>query len=112
MNTDELIQRVVETIRDEYQPEKIIVFGSRVWGDPDDDSDLDVLVIKNTEKREVDRMREVSRLVRRFQQRPYLLPLDIFVKTPAELQERLAIGDDFIGDIVERGRVMYERRVR
>ena len=109
MHTDEFIQQIVDTIRDEYQPEKIILFGSRIWGEPDEDSDLDVLVIKETDKRELDRMREVSRLVERFQKRPYLLPLDMVVKTPAELQHRLAIGDDFIQEIVTRGRVAYER---
>jgi predicted nucleotidyltransferase len=112
MNTDEVVQQIVETIRDKYQPEKIILFGSRVWGEPDEDSDLDVLVIKETDEREVDRMREVSRLLRRFQQRPYLLPLDVFVKTPGEFAQRLAIGDDFIAEIVERGRVAYERGAR
>ncbi|MGD8240143.1 MAG: nucleotidyltransferase domain-containing protein [Armatimonadota bacterium] len=109
MNTDDVIQQIVDTIRDEYAPEKIILFGSRVWGKPHKDSDLDVLVIKETDVRELDRMREVSRLLRRFQQRPYLLPLDVFVKTPSELRYRLDIGDYFIGDIVERGRVAYER---
>jgi predicted nucleotidyltransferase len=109
VHTDEFIQQIVDTIRDEYQPEKIILFGSRIWGEPDEDSDLDVLVIKETDKRELDRMREVSRLVERFQKRPYLLPLDMVVKTPAELQHRLAIGDDFIQEIVTRGRVAYER---
>jgi predicted nucleotidyltransferase len=112
MNADELIQQIVETIRDEYQPEKIILFGSRIWGEPDEDSDLDVLVIKETDVRELDRMREVSRLLRRFQQPPHLLPLDVFVKTPAELEERLAVGDSFIGDIVEGGKVAYERGAR
>ena len=112
MNTDEVVQQIVETIRDEYQPEKIILFGSRVWGEPDEDSDLDVLVIKETDEREVDRMREVSRLLRRFQQPPYSLPLDAFVKTPAELEERLAVGDSFIGDIVAGGKVAYERGAR
>ena len=109
MNPDKAIEQVVETIRDRYKPEKIILFGSRVWGKPDDDSDLDVLIIKDSEEREVERIREVSRLVHRFQQRPYSLPLDILVKTPEEIRERLAIGDDFIRDIVTRGRVVYER---
>lgn len=108
-DVDKAIEGVVATIRDRYEPEKIILFGSRVWGESDDESDLDVLVIKRSEKREVERMREVSRLVRRFQQRPYLLPLDILVKTPDEIRHRLAIGDDFIREIVTRGRVVYDR---
>jgi predicted nucleotidyltransferase len=111
MNADEAIKQVVETIRDRYQPEKIILFGSRVWGEAEGESDVDLLVIKESYKREVERIREVSRLVRRFQQRPYRLPLDILVKTPQEMEERLAMGDDFIREIVDRGRVVYERAV-
>jgi len=106
MNDDEAVQWVVDTIRDEYQPEKIILFGSRIWGEPHRDSDLDVLVIKETETRELDRMREVSRLLS-----PRTLPLDIFVKTPEEIRYRLEIGDNFIRDIVTRGRVAYDRSV-
>jgi predicted nucleotidyltransferase len=109
MDTDDVIQQIVDTIRDQYEPEKIILFGSRVWGKPHEDSDLDVLVIKESEAHEIDRMREVSLLVEGFQKRPHLLPLDILVKTPSELQHRLAIGDDFIQEIVARGRVAYER---
>ena len=104
MDQEKAIRRVVETIRDEYQPEKIILFGSRIWGEPDEDSDLDVLVIKESEKREAERIREVSRLVR-----PRPLALDILVKTPQEIRQRLAIGDDFIRGIMTQGRVAYER---
>ncbi|MBM3499498.1 MAG: hypothetical protein FJX74_12600 [Armatimonadetes bacterium] len=54
--------------------------------------------------RVVERIREVSR---RAQPRP--LPLGILVKTPAEVRERLEMGDDLIRRIVERGRVVYDR---
>ena len=82
-----------------------------MWGGTDDESDLDLLVIKESDQPEVERIREVSRLVRHFQQRPYLLPLGILVKTPQEVEERLALGDDFIREIVARERVVYERAV-
>ena len=111
MKTDEAIERVVETIRDKYEPERIILFGSRVWGDPDRESDLDILVVKESDKREADRIREVSGMVHRFQRPPYSLAMDILVKTPQEIEERLAIGDDFIREILGRGRVAYERVV-
>lgn len=104
MNVDEAIQQVVDTIREGYKPERIILFGSWVWGKPDVESDLDVLVIKESQKSEVERIREVSRLV---QPRP--LPLDILVKTPEEVRERLAFGDRFLREIMERGKVVYER---
>jgi len=104
MDSQEAIRRVVERIRDGYGPERIILFGSRVWGAATSESDLDVLVVKESSLREVERIREVSRLV---QPRP--LPLDILVKTPEEIRERLAMGDGFIRRIIERGRVVYDR---
>ena len=104
MDIEEAVQAVVEAIRERYRPEKIILFGSRVWGEADGESDLDILIIKDSEKREVERIREVSRLLR-----PRPLPVDILVKTPEEIQERLALGDDFIREVLERGKVVYER---
>jgi len=106
---DKAIDSLIQTIDRKYEPEKIILFGSRSRGDAAAGSDLDLLVIKQTEKREVERIREVSRLVRRFRRPPYLLALDILVKTPGEVRDRLGIGDDFMREICERGRAVYER---
>ena len=108
-NVEQAIREVVETIRDEYRPEKIILFGSRARGRPDDESDLDILIIKDSEKREVERIRDVYGIVERYQRRPYRLPIDILVKTPEEVRRRLAMGDDFLRDVVEHGKVLYER---
>jgi len=109
MNDEEIIEEVVAAIRDGYRPERIIMFGSRAGGRPGSDSNLDLLVIRESDKREVERIREVSRLVRRYQQPPYLLPLDILVKTPEEVKARLAMGDDSIREVMERGRAVYDR---
>ncbi len=104
MNMDETIQHVVETIRDRYRPDKIILFGSRVWGSADEESDLDVLVIKESKEPEVERIREVSRMLR-----PRLLPLDILVKTPEEVRRRLLMGDDFLREVILSGmRFLYQ----
>jgi len=92
MDEQEVIQGVIAAIRDGYRPERIIMFGSRAAGKPAPDSDLDLLVIKESDKREVEPIREVSRLVRRFQQPHHLLPMDILVKTPEEVRARLAMG--------------------
>lgn len=106
---EQAIEQVVKTVRNRYRPERIILFGSRVWGRRRNGSDLDLLVIKRTRKRELARIREVYRLVERYQRRPYRLPLDIVVKTPAEVSRRLAEGDDFLREILERGKVVYEQ---
>ncbi len=101
--SDPAIRQVVDAIREGYEPEKIILFGSHVSGQPVADSDLDVLVIKDTDKSWTERSQEVSQLVR-----PRPLPLDILVKTPQEIDEALANGDRFIGQILSRGRAVYE----
>lgn len=111
VSDEESIQRIVETIRDEYHPERIILFGSRVWGEPHRDSDLDIFIIKKTDKREVERMREVARLVRQFQQWPYRMPIEVLVKTPQDIEKRLKMGDDFVRRILTEGRVVYDRRM-
>ena len=96
--------KVVEMIRDGYDPERIIIFGSHARGQASRHSDLDVMVVKDTDVRELDRIREVSELVR-----PRPLPLDILVKTPEEIKHRLEIGDYFIREIMDEGVVAYER---
>lgn len=51
----QIILRMVEKIAKEYQPRKIILFGSYAYGEPTQDSDVDLLIIKNTDKRPIDR---------------------------------------------------------
>jgi predicted nucleotidyltransferase len=97
---DEIVRRIVAALR----PEKIILFGSYVYGQPSADSDLDLLVIMETNARPVDRYLAVSRLIR-----PRPFPLDILVRTPQEISQALAKGDFFIREIVTQGRVLYER---
>ncbi len=96
--------KVVEMIRDGYDPEKIIIFGSHARGQASRHSDLDVMVIKDTDAGQLDRIREVSDVVM-----PRPLPLDILVKTPEEIEHRLEIGDYFIREIMDEGVVAYER---
>ncbi len=98
------IQAVINKIRDEYAPEKIVIFGSHASGQPTDDSDLDILVVKATDKRELDRVREVSAILT-----PRDMAVDIFVKTPEEIERGLAEGNTFLSSILSTGKVVYER---
>lgn len=97
------LQTIVNTIAREYRPEKIILFGSWVWGTPTADSDVDLLVVKRTADRRVERERVLRRAL--FGKR--LPPLDLLVYTPEELDRRLALGDFFIQEVISRGRLMY-----
>lgn len=62
--------------------------------------------VKDTDKRPLDRMREVYQLVYAPEQ---YLALDPLVYTPAELAQRLAMGDLFVQEIIREGQVLYER---
>jgi uncharacterized protein len=97
---NEIVRRLVA----DYKPEKIILFGSYTYGEPHEDSDLDVLIIRETSERQIDRMRTVHRLTTDAQ---YRIAFEPIVMTPAEIEERLEIGDQFIAEIVEKGELLY-----
>jgi len=97
---------VVGKLRSEYEPLKIILFGSFAYGNPTKDSDIDLLILKNTDKRRADRFVEVKRII----YNPDLkIPIFPLVYTPEELEEWLKIGDDFVKEILRKGIVLYER---
>ena len=96
---DEITARIVA----EMSPDRVVLFGSQVWGEPAVNSDVDLLVVMETD----DALAAEARIGRDC--RPRKLPMDVLVKTPAEVAERLRLGDAFIRRIVERGRVLYER---
>src|SRR5262245_21644735 len=98
------IQGIIEKLRVSYVPQKVILFGSYASGNARPDSDLDLLIIKNTSERFIDRGVTVRRVLTDPQR---LLPLEILVLTPQEVTERLAVGDQFMTQILEKGRVLY-----
>jgi len=100
----QIILEMAKKIIAEYMPEKIILFGSYAYGEPTEDSDVDLLIIKNTDKRPIDRWIEVKKLLRNTAQN---LPVSPLVYTEEEIRERSAIKDFFIEEIFERGEVLY-----
>lgn len=100
----QVIQRVAEVLKTHYRPERIILFGSYASGTPRQDSDIDLLIVKATTKPFFQRLAEVRRLVAEAR-RGY--PFDPVVLTPDELQRRLAVGDQFLEDVVRHGTVLY-----
>jgi predicted nucleotidyltransferase len=95
---------VVAALKRRYHPERIVLFGSYAWGTPRDDSDVDLLVIKDSRATFFERCAEVRRLVRAERRG---MPLDLLVCTPEEIDARLAAGDPLITDIVRRGVVLH-----
>jgi predicted nucleotidyltransferase len=96
------IAELSERIAREFQPDKIILFGSYAYGYPSADSDIDLLVIMPFEGRQSE---QAIRILNRLNM---LAPIDLLVRRPEEVEERLAMGDSFMREIIERGRVMYE----
>ena len=94
------IQRIIEALH----PEKIILFGSFANGNPTPDSDVDLLVIMETDAVNKERSWAVSRLLL-----PRTFPVDILVRTPQEIERSIVKGDFFIRDILTQGKVLYER---
>ncbi len=83
-------------------PEKIILFGSYAYGQPHADSDVDLLVV--LEFRGSD-LRKAMQIRARFDA-PF--PLDLLVRKPRFIAERLHERDMFIEQVINQGVVMYE----
>jgi predicted RNase H-like HicB family nuclease/predicted nucleotidyltransferase len=100
------VNAIVKLLVEWYKPEKIILFGSAISGYLNKDSDIDLLIIKRTKKNPWERSLEVDRMIDRD------FPVDLLVYTPSEIQKRLKIKDFFIQEIIEKGRVVYEKTNR
>lgn len=104
---ENIIQSIVNTLKESYFPERIILFGSYAEGTSHQDSDIDLLIVKKTNQPFFQRLAEVRRLVSQ-QRRGYAF--DPIVVTSKELQKRLARGDQFFRRIVTTGRVLYDHK--
>lgn len=98
------LQQAIQKIVGALKPEKIILFGSFAYGNPTPDSDVDLLIILQTELAPKDRSWQVSKLLI-----PRPFPLDILVKTPQEMALSLKNKDYLIEEIVSKGIILYER---
>lgn len=99
------LEQVVGRLIDGYAPERIILFGSAATLGVREGSDIDLLIVKDTAARPIDRRMEVERLLadRR-------VPLDLLVYTPRELWDLYTAGSPFIEEVLETGRVLYMRK--
>jgi len=102
--TRRLIREIVDKIRRDYRPERIVLFGSYANGNPGPDSDIDLLIVKETTDRPIDRRVKVAGIAAD----PHrLIPLEPIVVTPAEVAARTAVGDQFLAEILATGETLY-----
>jgi len=97
----DISRRLIE----EYDPEKIILFGSRAEGKDSEGSDIDLVIVKETDKRPLDRRIEVETLLA-----DRAVPMDLIVYTPDEITRLYSIGSPFVEELVEKGRLLYMRK--
>ncbi len=98
------IRAIAKIIVERFDPEKIILFGSHAYGRPRPSSDVDLLVVMETQLTPREQRLKISR---EFYERP--IGLDIIVRTPADLERRIALGDFFLREVVSKGKLIYER---
>ena len=97
-----VIGRFARQIAEQFRPDKIILFGSYAYGKPHKDSDVDILVVMPAYD-------EINQAVRIRRKTDHPFPLDLIVRTPAELRWRLEEGDWFMREVVSKGKVLYEK---
>lgn len=107
MVTQRQISKIVHRIKNNYSLEKIILFGSYAYGQPEEDSDLDLLVVvKKSDLPRHKRAREIRK-------RLWGLidtPKDILVYTEDEIEEWKEVEQAFITKVMNQGRVLYENK--
>ena len=96
------IEEFSRRVGSEFGAERVILFGSYAKGTVTDDSDVDLLVIGPFEGRSVDKSVKI-----RMKLRP-CFPVDLLVRTPEKVRQRMKMGDDFMREILEEGKVLYE----
>lgn len=96
------IEDYVDEVVRQFRPERVVMFGSHAWGTPQEQSDVDLLVVMPHSGAAVEQAARIRQTVRAG------FPLDIIVRSPAAIQKRLAMGDGFIRDILEKGKVLHE----
>lgn len=103
---DELkISELVNKMVSGYSPDKIILFGSYAKGNPNENSDLDFLLIKESDLPRPQRIMQVRKLIY-----GAMIPIDLIVYTQAEIEESMKSQFGFVSDILKTGRILYERK--
>ena len=111
-NLKQKLAQIIEDLKP-YDPEKVILFGSYARGEAGKESDVDLLIVKETEKPRYDRYDDISRLLYKrkyYGTDKHIKGLDFRVYTPQKLKERFDLGDFFIEEVLDQGKVIYEKK--
>jgi predicted nucleotidyltransferase len=102
--TQEDIRSFVDHVVRRFRPAAVILFGSYAYGEPTEDSDVDLMVVmphRGPSARAATQIRLAC---------PRAFPMDLIVRSPAELRRRLRMGDSFLREVTTKGIVLHESR--
>jgi len=102
MISREEIQAFVDQVVKRFRPTKVILFGSYAYGKPNADSDVDLMVVMRHRGSGVKVATQIRLACRR------QFPMDLLVRSPAELRKRMKMGDTFVQEITSKGIVLHE----
>ena len=85
----------------EYSAQRVVLFGSYAYGAPTEESDVDLLVVMPYRGTQLGQAVEIAQRFRT----PFTM--DVLVRSPQEVKQRLAINDRFLKDVLARGRELY-----
>lgn len=112
VNFNEILENIVEHLKEIVKPKKIILFGSYAQGTQTEDSDIDLLVVTNDENypsnynEKMEKYLIVSKQLRQFKKE---IPIDLIVHTLPMHKRFIELGSMFSKDILKNGKVIYER---
>lgn len=99
----DLVKSIVQRLVSSLQPEQIILFGSYAYGQPNDDSDIDLLVIvSDSDEPGYRRAREAHRALRGLG-----VPKDIIVMTRDEVNQKASVHSSLVSQVLREGKTLY-----
>ena len=103
---DEIVQRLKP-----LSPNKIILFGSYAYGTPNNESDIDLFLLKDDLEKNQTRDYQLSLQKRLIDlQKKYLIGIDLLVDSSDRVQHRIEdVNDQFYGEIMRKGDVIYAK---
>lgn len=105
--TKTIIDQIAQRIKNNLNPDKIILFGSFAYGNPRDTSDIDILIVKDLDKNEIRKHRVLAKRYLRDIMLKNDIDIDVIIDSWERIRERIRIGDLFMKEIIENGQVIY-----
>ena len=103
MLTANLLTQIVHRLVESSHPEQIILFGSHAYGEPNEDSDVDLFVIvSESDQPRYRRSREAYRALRGIS-----VPTDVIVVTREEVKKKVNVRSSLISRVIHDGKVLY-----